>query len=92
MCASATLSEVTVLSVGDVGAAHHPGDVHELVALIELQGLVALHHQIAVGLNLHHRHGEAARQAVALRARALAVETVAHRSEGRVENRHALGR
>src|ERR1700722_663691 len=33
---------------GDVGRADHPGDVHELIALIEVQGLVALHDQIAV--------------------------------------------
>ena len=69
-------------------------DVHELIALIELQGLVALHHQVAVGLHVHHRHGQAARQAIALRAGAFAVKTIraVHRigEQRRASERHAL--
>src|ERR1700733_7331286 len=51
----------------DVRRPYHSGDVDELIALIELQALVALHHQIAVALHIGDRHGEAAHQAVALR-------------------------
>src|ERR1700722_15245982 len=46
----------------DVRRPYHPRDMNELIALIELQTLVALHHQIAVGLHINHRHGEAAHQ------------------------------
>src|SRR6266849_1946444 len=34
---------------GDVRRPDHPGDVHEFVALVESQSIIALHHQIAVG-------------------------------------------
>ena len=88
MCASATLSEVTVLSVCNIRTAHDSGDMHEFIALIEFQRLVALHDQIAVGLHFHHRDRQAARQTIALRARAFAVKAV-RAGQGRGENRHA---
>src|SRR5271165_2578237 len=75
----------------DVGATDDSGDVHELIALVEFQGLVSLHYQIAVGLHFHHRHRQTAGQAVALRARALSVETALTR-QSRGENWHTRGR
>src|SRR5258708_17084486 len=61
---------------GDVRRPDHPGDVHEFVALVEPQSLVALHDPIAVGLHLGHRHRATAGQTIALSARALAVEGI----------------
>ena len=90
MCASETLSEVTVLSAWMSAKRTDSRDMHELIALVEFQGLVSLNDQISVGLHFHHRHRQTAGQTIALGARALAVKAVGAR-QGRGENRHTPG-
>jgi len=75
----------------DVRAAYDARHVHELITLIESQGLVALDHQIAVRLNFHHGDGQAACQGISLRARAFTVKTIRAVQRGG-ENRHTRGR
>src|SRR5690606_21789128 len=59
---------------GDVRRPHDALHLDQLVALVEAQVLAALDHQVAIGQALDDGHGDAALQAVALRAAAVALE------------------
>lgn len=61
----------------DVLGPNNPAQANVLVALIDLDPLFALHHEVAVGENTRDLHGNGALQAIALVAAALAFEGTA---------------